>query len=141
MLEDESALYRLAARYAQAVDRNDPGTLDELFTAGAVIEGPGFVINGLEAIRGIPGMLRERYRNTRHVLHQQIIAVSGDKAEGETYCTANHISAGDPPSNLVWAIRYQDRFVREQGQWRFAHRRLVIDWTETRTVEFPSDPI
>jgi uncharacterized protein (TIGR02246 family) len=131
---DEAALYRLAARYAQAVDRNEPDTIAALFTSDAVIEGEGFHIQGIEAIRGIPAMLRQRYAKTQHVLHQQTATISGDSAEAETHCTANHISAGDPPTNLVWAIRYQDRFRRDAGQWRFVHRRLVIDWTETRTV-------
>jgi hypothetical protein len=28
-------------------------------------------------------------------------------------------------------IRYQDRFVRENGAWLFARRKLSVDWVET----------
>jgi hypothetical protein len=30
---------------------------------------------------------------------------------------------------------YQDRFVRTDGTWRFAERRLYVRWTETRALE------
>ena len=37
--------------------------------------------------------------------------------------------------NYVMAIRYQDRFVRTDGGWRFRERVLATDWTEDRPVE------
>jgi hypothetical protein len=33
------------------------------------------------------------------------------------------------------ALRYQDIFVKADGTWRFAERRLYVRWTETRTLE------
>jgi hypothetical protein len=35
---------------------------------------------------------------------------------------------------LTWAIRYQDLWRREAGEWRFARRALILDWTEVRTL-------
>jgi len=35
---------------------------------------------------------------------------------------------------LVWSIRYQDAWRRDDGVWRFTHRRLIVDWEETRAV-------
>lgn len=133
-LADEAALYRLAVLYARAVDRNDPDTLAGLFDDDAVIEAPGFELRGLEAIRGIPGMLKARFHRTLHVLHQQLAEVSGDRATAETHCTAHHLSLDRPETDLVWTIRYQDEFRRSETGWRFTHRRLLIDWTETRPV-------
>lgn len=135
-MSDEDAIRALAARYAQAIDRNQPELLDALFTPDAVIEGPGFRMGGIDEIRRIPGTLKKLYKQTTHVVHQQTVALSGDQAECETHATANHLTdLGDgKASNLVWSIRYQDRVQRQDGGWRFAHRLLIIDWTETRTV-------
>ena len=37
---------------------------------------------------------------------------------------------------IVMSIRYEDTFVKHDGTWLFAERKLVIDWTDTR----PSQP-
>jgi len=133
---DEVVIRQLAVRYARAIDRNEPELLGELFTPDAVIEGPGFLMNGLDEIRKVPGMLRKMYSFTIHVVHQQTVMISGDSAESETYCTANHLmdQGEGKASNLIWSIRYQDSIKRRAGAWRFARRMLIIDWTETRAV-------
>jgi uncharacterized protein (TIGR02246 family) len=136
--EDEAAIRRLAALYAQAVDRGQPELLLSLFTADAVIEGPGFRMQGHDQIRAIPGMLRLSYSLTLHLVMNQVFEIAGEVAEGETCGLANHLSgSGAAASNLVWALRYQDRLRRENGKWRFERRRIVIDWTETRPVQIP----
>ena len=142
LLEDEAAIRRLAALYARAVDRNEPDTIAGLFTADAVIEGPGFVMRGREQIRAIPGTLAGLYPRTLHQVHQQTVRVEGDSAEAETYCTANHVSdkGGGQGETLVWAMRYLDRLRRENGRWVFVRRGVVIDWTETRPAQFASPP-
>jgi hypothetical protein len=33
---------------------------------------------------------------------------------------------------MIASIRYLDEFVKQDGQWFFAERRLMVDWTETR---------
>jgi uncharacterized protein (TIGR02246 family) len=134
VVEDEAAIRRLAALYARAVDRNEPDTMAGLFAADAVIEGPGFTMQGTEQICAIPGMLRGMYARTLHQVHQQTVRIEGDSAEGQTYCTANHVSdkGGGAAENLVWAMRYHDRLRREQGRWVFVRRSVIIDWTETR---------
>jgi hypothetical protein len=33
---------------------------------------------------------------------------------------------------MIASIRYLDEFVKEDGDWFFAERRLMVDWTETR---------
>lgn len=138
-LLDEWALRRLAERYAQAADRNDPELMVSLFTADAVIEGPGFRLAGHEQIRAIPGMLAERFRGTLHCVFNQTVTLAGDAAHGETYAMAHHRIESEPgrAATLDWAIRYQDRFVRTGGQWRFAQRTLLIEWTRTTPIDSP----
>jgi uncharacterized protein (TIGR02246 family) len=137
-MNDDDSIRRLCALYALAVDRNQPELLAGLFTADAVIEGPGFAMHGREEIRAIPGMLRQTYSLTLHLVLNQVFEIAGDIAVGETCSLANHLSgSGDAASNLVWALRYQDRLRREDGEWRFERRRILIDWTETRPARIP----
>jgi uncharacterized protein (TIGR02246 family) len=139
---DEAAIRRLAALYARAMDRNEPQLLAEIFTADAVLEGPGFAMRGHGEICAIPGMLQQMYSRTLHQIHNQTVSIAGDRAEAETYCTANHLTAAadGAASNLVWAMRYHDRLRRENGHWRFQRRSAVIDWTETRPAQLTAPP-
>jgi hypothetical protein len=34
----------------------------------------------------------------------------------------------------VEGVRYLDKWVRKDGSWRFASRRVVIDFSEVRTA-------
>jgi hypothetical protein len=133
---DDAEFRRLAELYAQAADRNRPELLDRIMAEHAVIEGPGFRLAGRAEIRTIPASLRQRFHATRHVVENQIVTVDGAAAEGETYCTANHLfeQPGAGMQVLVWHIRYQDRFARIGNDWCFTERRLLLDWTEIRSA-------
>ncbi|MBB3009811.1 nuclear transport factor 2 family protein [Cupriavidus alkaliphilus] len=129
-LECKAAIHALTCRYAQAVDRRDFSKLAALFTADAWLSGPGFRMDGAQAIADGMASLGQ-YSTTQHHVHQQLVEVDGDTATGETYCVANHLYEQDGvPRKLDWGIRYQDRFVRRDGQWRIAARELVVDWTQ-----------
>ena len=60
--------------------------------------------------------------------------MDGDRATGESYCLAHHLSTSDDGQRtlMIASIRYLDEFVKEDGDWFFAERRLMVDWTETR---------
>jgi hypothetical protein len=71
----------------------------------------------------------EAYEKTQHLVANQLVEIDGDRASGETYCTAHHIYRVDgAPMNLTMFIRYQDRWLREGGRWWFEQRRLFVDW-------------
>jgi hypothetical protein len=36
---------------------------------------------------------------------------------------------------LCWAIRYQDQWRREAGQWKISRRELIVDWEELRPLK------
>ena len=89
--DDPNVFRTLAELYAQAADRNRPELLDRIMAEDAVIEGPGFRLNGRVEIRTIPASLHQRFHATRHVVENQAVTVDGAAAAGETYCTANHL--------------------------------------------------
>ena len=133
-LLDEAALRRTAELYAQGADRRDKALWRAVLADDCVIEGPGFRAEGLEANLGSIDALGQMFRGTLHRIHQQVVTITGDRAEGETHCTADHLLA-DRDAVLVWAIRYADQWRRgDDGQWRFTRRRLIVEWEEVRPV-------
>jgi len=137
LMRDEWAIRKLAMDYARTVDRDDGPGFAALFTKDASVVGPGFKVEGYDQIAGNPGMLKRMYRSTMHTVLNQTVRVTGDTATGETYCLAHHINhpQDGKHTRLTWAIRYQDQCVKRDGRWLYTHRELVVDFTETSTVE------
>jgi hypothetical protein len=134
-LLDERDLRRTAELYAQGADRRDKALWASIFTENAVIEAPGIRLEGRANIVAALDVMARLYVATQHRVHNQVVSIDGHLAHGETYSTADHLSAaGGTRTILTWAIRYQDRWRRVDGVWRFSHRLLVIDWTDTRTI-------
>jgi hypothetical protein len=76
-----------------------------------------------------------KYEATTHFLGQSTIALDKDRATGETYCLAHHLSVSDGKRSIfVASLRYYDVFVRADDRWLFAGRKLIVDWTETRQI-------
>jgi hypothetical protein len=134
-VEDRLALRELAYRYARAVDRRDWALAGGLFTEGCVLLGPGYELVGRDAI--LAGLRRiDRFRATQHSVHNQLVEVTGDRATGETYCTAHHLyERGGRARKLSWGIRYQDRCARQGGAWRYERRELLLDWSQDLPLE------
>ena len=78
------------------------------------------------------------YTTTTHFNGQSTVVLDGDRATGESYCLAHHLSTGEDGQRtlMIASIRYLDEIVKQNGDWLFAERRLMVDWTETR----PSAP-
>lgn len=133
--EDLAALRRTAEIYARGADRRSKDEWRAVMAADIEVTGPGFAISGLDANLGSIDHLAHAFKATRHLVHNQTVEVQGDRASGETVCTAEHRMAGpDGDVLLCWAIRYQDAWRREGGEWRFTRRALIVDWEELRPV-------
>jgi uncharacterized protein (TIGR02246 family) len=147
-LLDRLALRQVVEAYARGADRRDGAGMAALFTDNgrlASYDGepgaapPLFDRRGREAIgKAMAGL--NRYEVTTHLLGQQSVTIDGDRATGETYCLAHHISERDGrKENRVMSIRYQDVFVRLDGHWLMEERVLAVDWIETRLVDYRSE--
>ena len=137
LMRDEWEIRKLAMNYARTVDRGDGAGFAALFTEDAAVEGPGFRVKGYDQLFGNPGMLKQMYTSTLHTVMNQTATITGDTAEGETYCIAYHLNKPDAEgkyTRLDWAIRYQDKYVRRDGKWLYTHRQLLVEWTELSTV-------
>ena len=76
------------------------------------------------------------YAATTHFNGQSTILLDGDWATGESYCLAHHLKVGQDGERtmMIASIRYLDEVVKQDGQWLFAERRLMVNWTETRPI-------
>ncbi len=134
----DAELYALASKYARAMDTADEQILSSIVTDDLIVVGPGFRYEGIAEALALPDMLADFFFETRHVINQQLVEIEGDRARGETFCTANHVikpdGAGSPNEIMTWEIRYQDQFACVDGKWRFNRRELIVDWIEMRPI-------
>jgi SnoaL-like domain len=77
-----------------------------------------------------------QYDATTHFVGQStIFTLTGDRATGEAYCLAHHVTVGSGKRRLMVAsLRYLDTFVKIDGAWLFAERLLYVDWLEERAL-------
>jgi hypothetical protein len=77
-----------------------------------------------------------KYDATTHFLGQStIFTLQGDRATGEAYCLAHHVTIdGGTRRLMVASLRYSDTFVKIDGSWFFAERLLYVDWLEERKL-------
>lgn len=138
---DRLAIRELVDAYVRLADQRDAEGQAALFTADAhvaVYNGepattkPTQVLNGRDDLAAAFGALRA-YDRTTHFNGQSTVTIDGDRASGETHCLAHHLWTEEGRRTLmVMSIRYQDTFVRQDGRWSFAERRLVTDWIDRR---------
>jgi len=138
---DRLALRELFDAYAHCADRRDAEGQKALFTDDTVfavyMDGEGseatYVLQGRESLTPVFADLN-RYEATMHFNGQSTVALDGDRATGESYCLAHHLFTEDGERKLMVAsLRYLDTFVKSNGTWLFAERKLYVDWTETRS--------
>ena len=140
---DRLALRQLVDAYAFCADTRDAAGQKALFTDDThfVVHMGGEGSDATDDLRGRESLTPvfdqlNAYEVTMHFNGQSTVALDGDRATGETYCLAHHISTDDGERTLmIAAIRYRDAFAKADGTWRFAERRLYVRWIETRTLE------
>jgi hypothetical protein len=137
---DRLAIRELVDAYAHCADRRDADGQKSLFTEDThfvvYMEGEGSeptqVLDGREALTPVFADLN-RYQATMHFNGQSTVVLDRDRATGESYCIAHHLyTDGDERKLMVAYIRYGDTFVKVEGAWLFAERKLYVDWIETR---------
>jgi 3-phenylpropionate/cinnamic acid dioxygenase small subunit len=125
------AIENLIASYAELVDDGDFGGVGVLL-ADATFTGAAGSVSGRDAIEE---MLRDDLivyddgtPRTKHVTSNLAIEVDEEAgtAVSRSYFTALQALPGLPLQPIV-SGRYEDRFERRDGQWRFVERRVRTD--------------
>ena len=140
---DRLAIRELVERYAHCADRRDAKGQMALFAAdthfvvylNAKDPKPSQELHSREALAPVFADLNQYQATTHFVGQSTIFTLTGDRATGEAYCLAHHITVNGGKRRLMLAsLRYYDAFVKRDGAWLFAERLLYVDWVDERAL-------
>jgi hypothetical protein len=140
---DRLAIRELVEAYAHCADRRDAQGQMALFTADthfvvymdAKDPKPSQELHSREALAPVFADLN-RYQATTHFVGQStLFTLTGNRATGEAYCLAHHVTGnGGKRRLMVASLRYNDTFVKLEDVWLFAERLLYADWVDERAL-------
>jgi SnoaL-like domain len=129
--------------YADCADRRDAKGQMALFTAdthfvvymNAKDPKPLQELHSREALAPVFADLNQYDATTHFVGQSTIFTLNGDRATGEAYCLAHHVTVdGEKRRLMVASLRYLDTFAKIDGAWFFAERLLYVDWLQQRAL-------
>jgi hypothetical protein len=140
---DRLAIRELVEAYAHCADRRDANGQMSLFTLdthfvvymNAKDPNPSQELHSREQLAPVFADLN-KYAATMHFVGQStILTLTGDRATGEAYTLAHHLTIeGEKRQLMIAALRYYDTIVKLHGTWLFAERLLYVDWIEERVL-------
>jgi 3-phenylpropionate/cinnamic acid dioxygenase small subunit len=136
-LLDRERIRDLVFRYCRAVDRRDFALLATLYHADAIDDHtPYFCGPAAEFIAQLPQIMAVN-RITSHQITNTLIAVDGDRAEGEIHTLSYHLmDTAEGPVDFLVGGRYLDHYVRHGEGWQFMRRKIVLDWSAREPTRF-----
>ena len=140
---DRLAIRELIEAYAHCADRRDAKGQMALFTVdthfvvymNAKDPTPSQELHSREELAPVFADLNQYDATTHFVGQSTIFTLTAVRATGEAYCLAHHITVDGGKRRLMLAsLRYLDTFVKTDGAWLFAERKLYVDWLEERAL-------
>jgi hypothetical protein len=140
---DRLSIRELVEAYAHCADRRDAHGQMSLFTAdthfvvylNAKDPTPSQELHSREVLAPVFADLNKYAATTHFVGQSTIFTLTKDRATGEAYCLAHHVTVdGEKRRLMVASLRYSDTFVKMDGAWLFAERLLYVDWMEERVL-------
>jgi 3-phenylpropionate/cinnamic acid dioxygenase small subunit len=124
---DRLAITELLYRYAELIDAGDFDGVGTLLGRGSFMG-----VTGAPAIAELFASTTKRFPDsggtprTRHLVLNPIITLAGDTASARsTFCVVQQTST--VPLQPIVVGRYADTFAREDGEWFFTERAVVIE--------------
>ena len=140
---DRLAIRELIEAYAHCADRRDAKGQTSLFREdthfmvfmNAKDPTPTMDLHSREALAPVFAELNKYDATTHFVGQSTIFTLTSDRATGEAYCLAHHVTVeGGKRRLMVASLRYFDAFAKIDGRWLFAERLLYVDWMEERVL-------
>jgi len=138
---DRLAIRELVEAYAHCADCRDAKGQMALFTEdthfvvfmSAKDPKPSTDLHSRDALAPVFADLNKYDATTHFVGQSTIFTLSADRATGEAYCLAHHVTVdGEKRRLMIASLRYYDTFVKKDGGWLFAERQLYVDWVDER---------
>jgi ketosteroid isomerase-like protein len=121
---DELAIRSLNARYIDAVNRYHPEDWAATWATDATWNLMGMDVVSRKAIAELWAGAMSSFEFAIMMLNSGTVDIDGDTASGRWYLTEHtKPKEGDPA--LVLGV-YDDRYCKEDGEWRFAERRYNV---------------
>lgn len=127
-LSDQEAIRTLRYRYHECINERKLAEIVDLFTEdgelnfGYLGKAKGRAELTTFFVESVPRLLEF----VKQFIHNHVVQVHGDKATGLSYLEAKSVSKGE--SYLV-AARYDDEYVKQNGQWKFTRMNLTPYFT------------
>ena len=137
------AIRELVEAYAHCADRRDAKGQMALFTPdthfvvymNAKDPTPSQELRSREALAPVFADLNQYAATTHFVGQSTITSLSDNRATGEAYCLAHHVTVdGSTRRLMVASLRYDDTFVKTDAAWLFSERLLYVDWVDERPL-------
>lgn len=124
-VDDIVAIGQLTARYGLVVDDHDMDALAGLYATDAEVVGLSGTVRGRDAIVEYVRSTLETYDGASiHTPHPGIVDFTGD--DTAVGLVPSHVEYSLDGVQRILALRYHDRYAREDGRWRFAQRRIEV---------------
>ena len=139
VLADRDQIHDVMMRYAHGVDQRDMDVVRACFAPDLVTVGwgpPGDSFDRDALIRYISGV--GHFRETMHMMANQLIEVDGDRAAMDTFAMLTHRLDGDADKLLV-SSRYVEKLARRDGEWVITQRGGDAVWAPTGVEGLTSD--
>lgn len=126
-LLDREQIRDLVHRYCWAVDRDTLEEVMALFHEECNLElVPGRRYGGREATTKWYGVyMQNRMEVLRHLIHNQVITVTGDTATSKSYFDAVGDLKGE---SITVAGFYEDTLLRVNNEWKFTEKIIKLDF-------------
>jgi hypothetical protein len=140
---DRLAIRELVEAYAYCADRRDAVGQIALFTddthfvvyMNAKNSTPSMEVHSRAELAPVFADLNQYDATTHFVGQSTIFTLTSDRATGEAYCLAHHVTVdGGTRRLMIASLRYNDTFVKLDGSWLFAERLLYVDWVDERAL-------
>jgi hypothetical protein len=140
---DRLAIRELVEAYAHCADRRDAKGQMALFTPdthfvvymNATDPTPSQELHSREALGPVFADLNQYAATTHFVGQSTITSLADNRATGEAYCLAHHVTVdGSKRRLMVASLRYHDTFVKTDAAWLFSERLLYVDWVDQRPL-------
>ena len=137
------AIRELVEAYADCADRRDAEGQMALFTTdthfvvymNAKDPTPSMELRSREALAPVFADLNKYDATTHFVGQSTILTLTNERATGEAYCLAHHVSVdGSKRRLMIASLRYLDTFVKKDGAWLFSERLLYVDWVDEQPL-------
>src|SRR4030081_706297 len=133
----------LAMLYSRGVDRKDIELLRTLYAQDATDHHGKYFSGRAEDYLRFLEKSFPHMRMSGHFICNHLVSVDGDEGEGEIYALAYHVI---PDRNGGYvedfkAVRYIDRYRKEEGRGQFPSRVVVFDHESAHPVRAPDGPM